>query len=98
MTDELDDIMETLRAASPEARTFIDSERARTEFVRVFIEARRKLGWTQRDLARESGVAQPVIARFEGCVTDPKITTVNRLAKALGLEVAARPMPRQPSA
>ena len=59
--------------------------RPRHEFVLAVVEARRKLGWTQRDLATAIGVSQPVIARLESGDHDPKIGTVAAICAALGL-------------
>jgi transcriptional regulator with XRE-family HTH domain len=47
---------------------------------------RREHAWSQRDLARESGVAQDTITRLETGQREAQPRTVRRLAKALGVE------------
>jgi transcriptional regulator with XRE-family HTH domain len=47
---------------------------------------RREQAWSQRDLARESGVSQDAIARLELGQREAQPRTVRRLAAALGVE------------
>lgn len=48
-------------------------------------EMRMKRGWTQKELSIRSGVPQPMISDIEtGQVPNPTISTVCRLAHALG--------------
>jgi transcriptional regulator with XRE-family HTH domain len=47
---------------------------------------RRKLGWTQEELARRLGVRQNVISRLEaGIVNNPSVSMIRRLARVLGV-------------
>ena len=47
---------------------------------------RQHLGWTQEDLARESGVPQATISRIEkGQRKNPGADVIRRLARALGV-------------
>ncbi len=55
--------------------------------------ARRRCGWTQRELAQRTGVAQPTIARIEKGQVDPMIGTVLRLLRACGTDLRAEPEP-----
>jgi DNA-binding XRE family transcriptional regulator len=50
-------------------------------------EIRRGKGWTQEQLAGESGVNRVTIARYETGKTVPKIDTLQRLAVALGVQI-----------
>ena len=45
--------------------------------------ARALLGWSQQDLSDKSGVSRIVIARIEQGVSDPRISTVGAVQKAL---------------
>lgn len=56
-------------------------------------DARARAGLTQRQLARQAGVAQPTIARIEAGVADPRVETLERLLAACGVSLvsAARP-------
>ena len=47
---------------------------------------RKEHAWSQRDLARESGVAQDTITRLETRQREAQPRTVRRLAEALGVE------------
>lgn len=70
---------------SPEAKAEYERMRPRYEFVTAVIQARAKLGWSQRDLAAAVGVTQPVIARLESGDHDPKLGTMLAVCRALGL-------------
>jgi transcriptional regulator with XRE-family HTH domain len=69
--------------------TDIEKEEIRlaAELVAKVIERRTELGWTQRKLAEESGVKQSAIARFESLAVVPRINTLYRLLKPLGLKI-----------
>ena len=70
---------------SPDAAAEYERLRPRFEFVTAVVQARAKLGWSQRDLARVVGVSQPVIARLESGDHDPKLGTMLAVCRALGL-------------
>ncbi len=61
--------------------------RLTAELVAKIIERRAEIGWTQRQLAEESGVKQSAIARFESLAVVPRIDTLYRLLKPLGLKI-----------
>jgi len=42
-------------------------------------------GWTQADVAKRARVSPGYIARLETCRHDPKLSTLLKLAKALGV-------------
>lgn len=72
-------------AETPEAVAEYERLRPRYEFVTAIVQARSKLGWSQRELARAVGVSQPVIARLESGDHDPKLGTMLAVCRALGL-------------
>jgi ribosome-binding protein aMBF1 (putative translation factor) len=84
-------IVEELSRERPAFAAAYAQQAARTRLIVPIVEARRARGWSQRDLARASGVAQPVITRFEVGDTDPKVSTLARLGHALGLQVTFQP-------
>ena len=90
--DDLDRLVDRLSIDDPLMRPVVEQAGERARVVRPFLDARHHRGWTQRDLAAASGVAQPVIARFECGDSDPKITTLNKLAAALGFEYRLLPI------
>lgn len=59
-------------------------------------DARTARGWSQRQLAGESGVRQATISNIEGADHTPTLETLDRLAAALDLDVnvtlTARPL------
>lgn len=50
-------------------------------------------GLSQRELALRTGVAQPTIARIEGGRVDPRVTTLDRLLSACGVDLVAVDQP-----
>jgi len=54
--------------------------------------ARRRARLSQRALAKRTLIAQPTIARIEMGREDPRIATLERLLRACGEELGARPM------
>jgi transcriptional regulator with XRE-family HTH domain len=53
-------------------------------------QARIDAGFTQRELARRTGVAQPTIARIEAGVADARVETLDRLLSACGRSLVSR--------
>ena len=51
-------------------------------------ELRKQRGWTQPVLAKKSGLSPGYIARVETGRHDPKLSTLVKLAKALGVTVS----------
>ena len=49
---------------------------------------REQKGWTQTQLAAESGVSQTYISELEAGKSDPTIAIVRKLASALGVSIA----------
>jgi transcriptional regulator with XRE-family HTH domain len=50
--------------------------------------ARRRAGFTQRELARRAGVPQPTISRIERGLISPSIDTLRPLIEACGMDLA----------
>jgi transcriptional regulator with XRE-family HTH domain len=51
-------------------------------------EERRRAGLTQGELAKEAGIGINTVLRIEtGEITEPRVSTLRKLAGALGLEV-----------
>ena len=60
--------------------------------VRHFREAR---GMSQAELARRLGTSQSAIARLEAGGVDPKLETLERVSRALGVELVVEFRPRE---
>lgn len=58
---------------------------SRGELIRLL---RRRKGWTQRELAQRAGVTQTTIVRLERGDTEPVISTIRKVAEALGVPPA----------
>ena len=56
----------------------------------LVLEARRRAGITQRELAERMGTTQAAIARWEGGKTSPSFEKVVEAVRACGLELAFR--------
>jgi transcriptional regulator with XRE-family HTH domain len=56
--------------------------------VETLKEIRRQKGWSQKDLADESGVGQDTISGIESGRHEPRPSTLRKLAEALGIQVA----------
>jgi transcriptional regulator with XRE-family HTH domain len=44
-----------------------------------------RAGLTQQELADEAGTTQTTVARIERAAVEPEVTTIRKLAKALGV-------------
>lgn len=84
----LADYMSDEKRISVEERQRINFE---VELIGKIIEAREQKGYSQRDLARLSGVKQPAIARLESMRSTPQIDTVLKLLTPLGYTLAIVP-------
>jgi len=61
----------------------------------ALIQARKEAGLSQRDLAEILGVKQPTVAKFEHHNGDPKLSTIQRYALAVGAHVRHEVIPAQ---
>lgn len=57
------------------------------ELIAELVKRRKAMGMTQRELADRTGLKQSAIARLERDGVVPKVDTLTRIAKALGLKV-----------
>jgi transcriptional regulator with XRE-family HTH domain len=58
---------------------------------RILIDARRRRGLTQRELARRARMTQSEVARIETGVVVPRVNTLDRLLAACDEELQTRP-------
>ncbi len=75
------------------------AQRAQIEFevalIGKLIEAREKLGVSQRQLAEMSGLKQPAIARVESLKSTPQIDTLFKILSPLGYKLDIVPIKQQ---
>lgn len=57
------------------------------ELVAELVQTRQRRGLTQKDVAEMMKVKQPSVSQFESGKMEPKMSTVERYAKAVGARV-----------
>ncbi len=78
------DVRENIQSLSP---TEVEELDFTVRLVSELIKRRTDLGYSQRDLAELSGIKQPAIARLETGGVIPRIDTLYKLLKPLGLTI-----------
>jgi ribosome-binding protein aMBF1 (putative translation factor) len=86
--------MRERRMAEPGAAEAYDAARLAFELGRSVRELRERQGWSQTQLAKESGMTQSAVARFEAGGTVPTLAVLERLAAALGVSLRVGFEPR----
>src|SRR5262245_36753734 len=76
--------------ANPEARAAFDDAQARDSLVDALVALRHALGLTQTEVARRMGVKQPMVSGFENEGSDPRLSTIQRYARAVRATAAFR--------
>ena len=66
--------------------------------IQAMIDARKKSGMTQKELAEITGIAQGDISKLERGSANPSIRTLQRLAKGMGMILKIEFTPEQVSA
>jgi transcriptional regulator with XRE-family HTH domain len=57
------------------------------EVVRLLSEARQRRGWSMNQLAKQTGLSQPMISVLESSQPNPKLDSLLRMASALDLNI-----------
>lgn len=74
----------------PEFRAAYEDELLRHKLIDSLVALRRTQGLTQSDVARRMNVRQPTISGFETESSDPRVSTLQRYARAVGARIVAR--------
>ena len=82
-----DDYKEHIRTISPDDAAEIAEIETLSAIISQVILKRRNMGISQRELAAMCNMPQSSIARIEACKTIPKLDTLLRLMKPLGLNL-----------
>ena len=62
-----------------------------TALMATIIRRRQELGWSQRELAKRCGMQQSSIARMETGVNFPRVDTLARVLRELGMTLVVQP-------
>jgi transcriptional regulator with XRE-family HTH domain len=85
-TVELGDVIEAEMADPAFAGALADA-RTRRELIARLAGERQATGFTQSDVATSMGTTQSAVSDLEGGLTDPRLSTLQRYARAVGTQV-----------
>ena len=80
-----------VRETNPEIGKDLDEAEAISKIVGAMIERRHDLDLSQRDLAELCGIPHSSVARIESGKTIPNLSTLLKIFRELGLNLAAQP-------
>lgn len=85
--DELQVLVDARRRESPSLDPKLRAADRRRSLMRTLAACRREAGLTQAEVARRMGSSQSSVARLERGEDDPRLSTVDRFAFAVGQEI-----------
>ena len=88
--DLIDEIVEKRTKENPDFPDMVDAAVRTRALLRSLADKRRRLGLSQTAVAARMGTSQSALARLEKGEADPRISTVERYALAVGEELAHR--------
>ncbi len=86
--DFLDEIVDERSRRNPEFPAMVEAALKTRRLLRDLAERRRQSGLSQTVVAARMGTSQSALARLESGESDPRISTVERYARAIGEELA----------
>lgn len=86
MEDKKFDLFENIEL-NEEDKKYFDEQKEVTNIIVKLIKRRIDLKISQRELAKMTGIKQPVIARIECFEATPRLDTLVKIAKALDLQL-----------
>lgn len=90
-------MLEMNKPQTPEVRSTIERLRSRMNIGRMIVATRMRLGLTQAEIARRAGTKQGRVSELETLSGNVTLETLDKIALALGLEIALQPR-AQPTA
>jgi DNA-binding XRE family transcriptional regulator len=84
--DELDSYLRD-QLEDPAFRAAFEDAQERSGLLRELIDHRRRIGASQAAVADRMGTTQSAVSELEGGATDPRLSTLQRYARALGLRL-----------
>jgi DNA-binding transcriptional regulator YiaG len=88
--DFLDEIIEKRTKKNPDFPEMVEAALKTRRLLRSLADRRRELELSQTVVAARMGTSQSALARLEAGEVDPRISTVERYALAIGDELALR--------
>lgn len=92
--------LERLRHRDPALQAEYDRLGPQWEAITALVKARLEAGLTQGELAERMGVSRPVVVRLESAEHAPRVDTLAKAARAMGLELEVafrKPKKKRPS-
>lgn len=89
MEEKRFDLFESIVLNEEDKKCF-DEQKEVSNIIVMFIKRRIDLKISQRELAKMTGIKQPVIARIECFEETPRLDTLVKIAKALDLQFFAK--------
>lgn len=91
--DSPDEVVEERSKENAQFPEMVEAALRTRRLIRSLAERRRKLGLSQTVVAARMGTSQSALARLEGGESDPRMSTVERYALAVGEELTHRRVP-----
>lgn len=85
--DFLDQVVEERTAKNPNFPEMVAAAMRTRQLLRELAAARRQARLSQKAIASRMGTSQEAVSRLERGISDPRISTVERYAQALGREL-----------
>ena len=84
-----EDFKRNTKDANPNIKEDIEEMEILAIIINAIIERRIELGISQRELADICGLPHSSVARIESCTVKPKVETLIKIMKPLGLRLSA---------
>ncbi len=84
-----EDFKKNAKDVNPDIKEDIEEMETLALIVSAIIEKRNELGYSQRELADICGLPHSSVARIEACTVKPKVETLIKIMKPLGLTLSA---------
>ncbi|MGK2877783.1 MAG: helix-turn-helix domain-containing protein [Solirubrobacterales bacterium] len=88
--DFLEEVVAERTTRNPEFPSMVEQAQARRALLRELAEVRQSLELSQTQVAATMGTSQSSLARLESSAADARLSTVERMASALGLKIQFR--------
>ena len=82
-----------VKSTDPLGKEMLEEAEAEASIISAIIRQRSALGLSQRDLASLCDMPQSSIARIEGNKTSPRLDTLLKICRHLGLSIMVAPAP-----